>query len=352
MPAPLFDRGRLRFRPLARAAEQGARRARPRRPDRPPAGPERGGPRGRRGGRRGVRAARAAGRPVILAFGAHAIKNGLAPVLIRLIEAGLAHAPGHQRRRDHPRLGVRLPGQTSEDVRENVARGQFGIWQETGACPQPGPGRGGLRGAGLRRVGRRLIQRRAWRSPERRSCGRPWRRRSGAGRCGAADGSAAAAPGRWSRPPRRPTCWPCCGRLDLPPGFLAVPHPWKRFGVQAAACRLGVPFTGHPMFGHDIIYTHPHEPAAPPWAGRPSAISWPSPPAWPAGRRGIPLGGLGGDVADDLREVPVDGPEPRRCAEGRRIERLPTDRGGPGPAAWDWQRQGEPPPDHPAYYLR
>ena len=35
-----------------------------------------------------VRAARAAGRPVMLAFGAHTIKNGLGPVLIRLIRDG------------------------------------------------------------------------------------------------------------------------------------------------------------------------------------------------------------------------------------------------------------------------
>ena len=35
-----------------------------------------------------IRAARNAGRPVMLAFGAHTIKNGLAPVLVRLIEQG------------------------------------------------------------------------------------------------------------------------------------------------------------------------------------------------------------------------------------------------------------------------
>ena len=38
---------------------------------------------------------------------------------------------------------------------------------------------------------------------------------------------------------------------------MAVPHPWKNYGLQAAAYRLHVPFTSHPMFGHDIIYEHP-----------------------------------------------------------------------------------------------
>lgn len=35
-----------------------------------------------------IRAARNAGRPVMLAFGAHTVKNGLAPVLVQLIEQG------------------------------------------------------------------------------------------------------------------------------------------------------------------------------------------------------------------------------------------------------------------------
>ena len=36
-----------------------------------------------------------------------------------------------------------------------------------------------------------------------------------------------------------------------------MPHKYKEYSVQGNAYRLGIPFTGHPMFGHDIIYTHP-----------------------------------------------------------------------------------------------
>jgi hypothetical protein len=46
-------------------------------------------------------------------------------------------------------------------------------------------------------------------------------------------------------------------KSGLSPGWLSVPHPYKRYGLQAAAYRLGVPFTAHPMIGHDIIYVHP-----------------------------------------------------------------------------------------------
>ena len=45
--------------------------------------------------------------------------------------------------------------------------------------------------------------------------------------------------------------------FDLPSGWMSIPHPWKRFSVQATAFSHGVPFTGHPMIGHDIIYNHP-----------------------------------------------------------------------------------------------
>ncbi len=38
---------------------------------------------------------------------------------------------------------------------------------------------------------------------------------------------------------------------------LLCSHPYKHYSVQAQALKLGVPFTSHPMFGHDIIYAHP-----------------------------------------------------------------------------------------------
>ena len=79
-----------------------------------------------------IRAARAAGRPVILAFGAHTIKNGLAPVLIDLMRNGwitLLATNGAGIIHDWE---FAFQGASSEDVRSNVDRGQFGIWEETG----------------------------------------------------------------------------------------------------------------------------------------------------------------------------------------------------------------------------
>jgi hypothetical protein len=79
-----------------------------------------------------IRSARQAGKPVVMAFGAHTIKNGLAPVLIKLMEQGwVTHLATNGAGIIHDWEFAYL-GQSSEDVKSNVARGEFGIWQETG----------------------------------------------------------------------------------------------------------------------------------------------------------------------------------------------------------------------------
>ena len=79
-----------------------------------------------------IRAAREAGRPVILAFGAHTIKNGLAPVLIQLIEQGWVTLLATNGAGIIHDWEFSFQGLSSEDVRANVDQGQFGMWEETG----------------------------------------------------------------------------------------------------------------------------------------------------------------------------------------------------------------------------
>ena len=79
-----------------------------------------------------IRAARLAGRPVMLAFGAHTIKNGLAPVLIQLIEQGWVTLLATNGAGIIHDWEFAFQGLSSEDVRANVDQGQFGIWEETG----------------------------------------------------------------------------------------------------------------------------------------------------------------------------------------------------------------------------
>ena len=101
-----------------------------------------------------IAAARRQGRPVVLTFGAHLIKNGLAPVLTRLMEEGwVTHIATNGAGSIHD-WEFAYQGLSAEDVRENTADGRFGIWEEDWLLHQPcagcrrtgGPGLWAVRG--------------------------------------------------------------------------------------------------------------------------------------------------------------------------------------------------------------
>ena len=79
-----------------------------------------------------IRHARKRNSAVILTFGAHTIKNGMSPTLIALMEEGwVTHLSTNGAGIIHD-WEFAFQGKSSEDVRENVEHGQFGIWDETG----------------------------------------------------------------------------------------------------------------------------------------------------------------------------------------------------------------------------
>ncbi|MEI7437441.1 MAG: hypothetical protein WCL16_11630, partial [bacterium] len=186
--------------------------------------------------------ARRAGRPVVLAFGAHTIKNGLAPVLIRLIERGwVTHLATNGAGIIHD-WEFAYQGASSEDVRGNVARGEFGIWEDTGFTINLALAIGAYRGFGYGESIGALIETERLVIPSAEAL--------------ASEAAAALA----DDPERAAAAADLLGivrRFQLTPGERHVPHPFRRYSAQAAAYRLHVPFTGHPMIGHDIIYTHP-----------------------------------------------------------------------------------------------
>jgi hypothetical protein len=79
-----------------------------------------------------LKKAREAGKSRMITFGAHAIKNGLAPVFIKLIEDGwITHLATNGAGIIHD-WEFAFQGHSSEDVRANVTKGEFGTWHETG----------------------------------------------------------------------------------------------------------------------------------------------------------------------------------------------------------------------------
>lgn len=102
--------------------------------------------------------ARKDSRPVMLGMGAHAIKVGLSPVIIDLLErkiitslslngAGVIHD-----------FELAFVGQTSEDVDKEILTGQFGMADETGRMINEAVRSGEIKGFGIGEAVGKLIQ--------------------------------------------------------------------------------------------------------------------------------------------------------------------------------------------------
>ncbi len=79
-----------------------------------------------------IRCAHQRGRPVVLVFGAHTIKNGLGPVLIALMERGWVTHLGTNGAGIIHDWEFSFLGQTSEHVRENVRAAHSGTGRRRG----------------------------------------------------------------------------------------------------------------------------------------------------------------------------------------------------------------------------
>jgi len=282
-----------------------------------------------------VRAARDAGKPVMITFGAHAIKNGLSPVLLRLVEQGwVTHLATNGAGVIHD-WEFAFQGESCEHVGPMVAEGRFGNWQETGfninlalnVGAYEGRGYGESVGAMIEREGllipsmdelRETVNTQLGESPER---------------------SAAAADLLY-----------IVTRFDLSPGWMEVPHPWKCYSVQAGAFRHGIPLTGHPMYGHDIIYNHPmnHGGALGRTAQRDFLI-------FAEGVSRIDGGvyiSVGSAVMSPMIfEKSLSMAQNLAIQQGHPINQHYMLINDLAECDWDWT-QGEPPEENPAYYLR
>jgi hypothetical protein len=79
-----------------------------------------------------IRAARRAGRPVILMMGAHVLRAGVQRHLIDLLERGLLTLVAMNGACVIHDFELALVGATTESVARYIATGEFGLWRETG----------------------------------------------------------------------------------------------------------------------------------------------------------------------------------------------------------------------------
>lgn len=190
-----------------------------------------------------IKSARKAFKPVILTYGAHLIKNGLAPVVNKLIEDGwITHIATNGAGSIHDWEFAYL-GKSTEDVRANTAVGEFGTWEETGKYINLAVAAGGIKGEGYgASIGNLILK----------------------------DGIELPPVEYIKERIIELSSQQCVGEelgalsdlLYVMTAFglnesIVVKHPYKQFSVQYTASKYNIPFTIHPGIGYDIIYTHP-----------------------------------------------------------------------------------------------
>jgi hypothetical protein len=283
-----------------------------------------------------IKEARDKKKSVILAFGAHTIKNGMSPTLIALISEGwVTHLATNGAGIIHDWEFAFL-GKSSEDVKGNVEKGQFGIWQETGFFINLAIIVGAYEGLGYGESVGKMISFEGLTIPK------------------ISELQEEAINNIKTNPDHSSACLDLAAtisKFDLQPGFMPIPHPFKKYSVQAKAYELGIPFTGHPMIGHDIIYNHPMNHGAA--IGRTALSDFLS---YAKSVSNIDYGvymSIGSAVMSPMIfEKSLSMAQNLKIQENKHIDNhymLIVDL---AKSDWDWQKNGEPPIDNPAYYLR
>lgn len=176
----------------------------------------------------------------ICAFGAHTIKNGLGQLLGLFIKDGIfTHLSTNGAGIIHD-WEFAYFGQSSEDVHQNVLKGEFGTWEETGLYLNLGITVGAYNGLGYgESIGKMIYDDGLLIPPIEELESVIFDKNTAYSKRGAACDLAQK-----------------IKQENLKAGFLKIVHPYKEYSVQYNAYKNHVPFTDHPMFGHDIIYTH------------------------------------------------------------------------------------------------
>jgi hypothetical protein len=279
--------------------------------------------------------ARCRGAAVLLIYGAHLLRNGAATVLDRLMAGGwITHLATNGAGTIHD-WEYAWFGASTESVEMGVAGGTFGTWDETATNIHLALMAGALDGLGYGRALGRFI---------------------------ADDGGTLPEPDRLAAAIVADPAGPLtAARADLlramtqrgwRGGPVRLDHRWKHASILALAHRHNVPVTVHPGIGYDIISNHPIFNGA--VIGRAAELDFKL--------FGGSVEQLDGGVVLSVGSA-IMGPQVfekslscvnnLRLQSGRAVVRdhsiyvIDLQDGG----GWDWSG-GEPPKDHPAYYLR
>ncbi|MHB8520658.1 MAG: GSU2086 family protein [Limisphaerales bacterium] len=300
----------------------------------PPPAPENVGPTIAECARR-ILAARQRNASVILMYGAHLLRNGAALILEQMMARGwITHLATNGAGTIHDWEYAWL-GRSTESVRDNVATGEFGTWDETGRNIHLALLAGGLRDEGYGRALGRFIVEDGITLPVAEEL----------------EQSLRADPGD-RLAPARADLLQAMRAHRLAAGRHQVEHRWKHASILAQAFRHEIPLTVHPGIGYDIIANHPMFNGAA--IGRAAAIDFRLFCRAVDGLDdGVVLSVGSAIMAPQVFEKSLSCVNNLRLQAGRGIVRghciyvVDLQDGG----QWDWS-QGEPPKTNPAYYLR
>jgi hypothetical protein len=243
MPYPVFDRKRLKLRPLAeRIHDMSIKNLLAVDAPAPPIAANR--LQSIRNLAARIKAARQQNKAVILSYGAHLIKNGLGPVLNRLIEqkwvtllctngAGAIHD-----------WELSFFGASTENVRRYVGEGQFGIWDETRHYLNLALILGAATGKGYGEALGALIDQERLDVPTAAELRTQIQKELNQSALQDADFGAKA------------ELLNFLNQFQISAGPISIPHPYQYTSVLRTAYRHQVPLCVMPGIGYDIIYTH------------------------------------------------------------------------------------------------
>ena len=282
-----------------------------------------------------ILAARGRDASVMLAYGAHLIKNGAGPLLNQLIEAGLVTHLATQGAGIIHDWEFAFQAASGESVRENAPAGTFGSWEETGRWLNLAILVGAAEGLGLgESIGRMIAEDRLVIPPaeqlRQQIVADPVHRLAAA----------------------KADLLRTIETHNVPTGTLPIEHSYKRYSVSASAYQHHVALTVHPGIGYDIITNHPlyHGGAIGRAATTDVRVFTASVDQLDGG---VYLSIGSAIMSPQVFEKAFSAANNLRAAEGRPLLAdhylaiVDLQDGG----GWDWS-QDEPPATNPAYYLR
>lgn len=282
-----------------------------------------------------IAAARQANASVIFMYGAHLIKNGASQILCKMIADGwITHLATNGAGVIHD-WEFSFLGRSTESVRDNVATGSFGTWDETGRSIFLALMTGGLRGDGFGTSLGRFISEDGAVFPT-------------------LDDLKASILSNPSDPltSARADLLQAMTKHSIPAGRFKVLHPKKEVSPCCQAYELGVPLTVHPGIGYDIITCHPFFDGG--VVGRAGGRDFQRFAGAVEGLdNGVVISAGSAIMAPQVFEKSMSCVNNLRLQEGRSVVHnhsiyvVDLQDGG----HWDWT-QGEPPKTNPAYYLR